>query len=122
MVYTPLTEPFEINASKQGMEYKVKVVYVKSYASCANFFDVKVEKPSGIEPFYLKEKPVVTPEFEYTIWVDEYGKQSELYQVIGDAIATHLRDNLGIFLIDIPVPIDIHLPDNEDPLNRDGRK
>src|SRR5215210_7652243 len=106
MEYTPLADPFIINFEKDGYQYEAKIVYAKSTTSCTNFFDVVVNKPKGIEPFCLKEKPVQSLESESMVWVDEHDKQSIFYQLIGNEIAAHLKNNLGIFLLDNSVQND----------------
>ena len=98
--YTPLAEPFTINLQKDGIEYEARVTYAKSRKSCANFFDVVVTKPSGIEPFCLKEKPVLSSDSDSITWVDENDKQSLFYKLVGNEIATNLKNKLGIILLD----------------------
>jgi hypothetical protein len=108
MEYTPLADPFMIRFEKDGFEYEAEVVYAKSKSSCTNFFNVEITKPKGVEPFCLKEKPILSSEPGKMFWVDAYDKQSILYQLIGDEIAQHLKNHLGIFLLDAPVNESVH--------------
>jgi hypothetical protein len=98
--YTPLAEPFTISFEKDSSEYEARVIYAKSAKSCANFFQVVVNKPEGIEPFCLKEKPVISSDGDSITWVDEDDKQSIFYQTIGNEIASQLKTKLGIYLLD----------------------
>src|SRR5687767_11139669 len=103
MDYKPLADPFNIAFEKEGIQYKAKVVYAKSATSCANFYKVEIETPKGIEPFCLKEKPVHDEQNDNMIWMDEQGRESNFYQLIGHEITSQMRDQLGIFLIDTAV-------------------
>lgn len=103
MSYTALTDPFTINFQKDGIHYEAIVTYAQSKECCVNFFDVSIQKPKGMERFHLKEKPTLSPDFDYMVWVDEHEKMKMLYQLIGNEIEIHLRKNLGIFLIGAPV-------------------
>lgn len=103
MAYTPLTDPFEIQFSSDSDVFKAGVVYVKSSENCANFFEVTITDPEPAATFFLKEKPVLTPEFEYMVWVDEHDRQKAIYQEIGHAIQRHLREKEGIYLMDVAV-------------------
>ena len=103
MDYKPLADPFNIAFEKEGIHYKAKVVYAKSATSCANFYNVEIELPTGIEPFRLKEKPVHNQENDSMVWTDEQGRESTFYQLIGNEIANQMRDQLGILLIDTAV-------------------
>jgi len=106
MNYTPLADPFVISFEKDGSEYEAKIIYAKSQHSCANFFQVEVTKPKGIEPFCLKEKPVHQPGSDRMLWVDEDDKQSVFYQLIGEEIAISLKEKLGVYLLDVAVEDD----------------
>jgi hypothetical protein len=97
MEYTAFADPFVVRAEKNGYQYEARVIYGKTKHSCVNIFDVKVTRPSGIAPFCLVEKPA--PDAKGMIWVDEKNKESPLYQLIGNAIAAHLRTNLGVVMI-----------------------
>ena len=103
MEYTPLADPFVIRFEKDGVQYEAKVVYGKSTSSCANLFSVEIGWPHGIEPFCLKEKQVHHAQSDIMVWVDEQGRESIFYQVIGNEIAEQLKAKLGIFLLDAPV-------------------
>jgi|SRR5687767_140312 hypothetical protein len=103
MKYTALTEPFNISFSSDNQHFEATVIYVKSSVNCANFFEVNIVQPQPEAPFFLKDKPVLTPEFEYMAWVDEHDHQKAVYQEIGHAIQRHLREKEGIFLMDVAV-------------------
>ena len=103
MEYTPLADPFMIRFEKDGVQYEAKVVYGKSTSSCANLFNVEICWPRGIEPFCLKEKQVHHADSDAMVWVDEQGRESVFYQMIGNEIAGQLKAKLGIFLMDAPV-------------------
>jgi hypothetical protein len=103
MKYTPLTDPFDIQFSYDTAVFEASVVYVKSTENCANFFEVTITKPTAEPAFFLKEKPILTPEFEYMVWVDERDRQKAVYQEIGHAIQRHLREKEGIYLMDVAV-------------------
>ena len=94
MKYTAFTDPFMVRAEKNGYQYEARIVYAKSKQSGANIFDVKITRPSGISPFYLREKPLSA---RGKVWVDEKDNESLLYQLFGKAIAAHLKTNLGVF-------------------------
>lgn len=102
MEFTPLADPFDIQFGKDGIEYKAKVTYAKSKNSCTNFFYVVVEWPTGIEPICLKEK--ASHEGENTmIWMDEQERESVFYDLIGNEIASQVKHQLGVVLLDMPV-------------------
>jgi len=103
MEYTALADPFNIQFEKDRIQYKAKVVYAKSLNSCANFFLVQIEWPTGIAPFSLKEKVVHRPESETMIWVDDRGRESGFYEIIGNEIVSHMKTKLGVFLLDTSV-------------------
>lgn len=105
MTYTPLTDPFTIRFVKDEVEYEAVVTYAREKDCCANFFDVAIKAPPGIESFHLKEKPTPGADFESMIWVDDQDQVKMIYQVIGEEIEKYLRKNLGIILIDAPVTI-----------------
>ena len=101
MKYTALTEPFKITYSAENQTFVASVIYVKSSINCANFFEVTIREPEPAAPFFLKDKPVLTPEFEYMVWVDELDRQKAVYQEIGHAIQRHLREKEGVYLMDV---------------------
>ena len=103
MKYTALTDPFEIKFASEAASGQAKVIYVKSSLNCANFFEVTIQQPEAAEPFFLKEKPVMTAEFEYMVWVDEDDHQKPIYQEIGHAIQRHLREKEKVYLMDVAV-------------------
>ena len=103
MEFTPLAEPFKIRFTKDEVQYEAKVTYAKSVSSCANVFNVEIIWPQGIEPFCLKEKPVHNKEQDLMVWIDEAGRESVFYQILGEQIAGYLKNQLGIFLLDTPV-------------------
>ena len=99
--YTPLTEPFEITFEKDGTRYRATAVYAKATDTCANVFTVNITEPAGMEPILLKDKPILTPEFEYMVWVDQDDRPRALYQQIGTEIERHLKEKMGVFLMDV---------------------
>jgi len=101
MSYTPLTEPFTISFINDGAIHNASVVYAKADDNCSNFFSVTIREPSDIEPIQLKEKPILTPEFEYMVWVDQNDKPTSLYQQIGKEIEKQLKEQMGIILMDV---------------------
>ncbi len=103
MKNTALTEPFEIKFTNENDSCAARVIYVKSSQNCANFFEITMLQPEPAEPFFLKEKPVLTPEFEFMVWVDEQDHQKPLYQEIGHAIQRHLREKEKIYMMDVAV-------------------
>jgi hypothetical protein len=103
MEYTPLADPFNIQFRKDGIEYKAKVTYAKSKNSCANFFNVVVEWPTGIEPICLKEKAAHHGNNDTMIWMDEQGRESVFYDLIGNEIASQMKQQLGVVLLDSSV-------------------
>jgi hypothetical protein len=103
MEFTPLADPFKIRFGKDGIQYEAKVIYAKSISSCTNVFNVEMNWPQGIEPFCLKEKPVHNKEQDLMVWVDEEGRESVFYQLLGEQIADYLKNQLGVFLLDTPV-------------------
>ncbi|MEJ7740490.1 MAG: hypothetical protein WKF97_23990 [Chitinophagaceae bacterium] len=103
MSYLPLTDPFILRFSKDGIDYEAKVIYAKSTDCCKHFFDVTIQKPEGIKSFHLKEKPTSGPGSENMIWIDENDQVKMFYQVLGYEIEQYMRKNLGILLIDAPV-------------------
>ena len=100
MEYTPLADPFNIDFYREEIVYKANVVYAKSTTSCANLYQVMIIEPEKIPPFFLQEKPVHNEENDSMIWVDEQGRESDFYQLIGQEIADQMKDQLGVFLID----------------------
>ena len=103
MKYTALTDPFEINFTNEQGTCAAQVMYVKSSMNCTNYFEVTVKQPEPAAPFFLKEKAVLTPDFEFMVWVDEQDKQKPLYQEIGHAIQRHLREKEKVYLMDVAV-------------------
>lgn len=103
MEYTPLADPFDIRFTKDGIEYKGKVTYAKSKNSCTNFFNVVVEWPTGIEPICLKEKAVHQGDSDMMIWMDDQGRESVFYDLIGREIASEIKQQLGVVLLDTPL-------------------
>src|SRR5688500_2844960 len=103
MAYTALTDPFEIHFSNDSTVFDARVVYVRSSENCANFFEVTITAPDPVRPFFLKEKPYLTPECEYMVWVYEHDSQKAMDQEIGHAIQRHLREKEGIYLMDVAV-------------------
>jgi hypothetical protein len=103
MEYKPLAEPFNIAFEKEGIEYKAKIVYAKSATSCTNFYKVEIEFPRGIAPFCLTEKPVHNGEHDSMVWMDDAGRESDFYQLIGYEIVNQMKDQLGVLLIDTPL-------------------
>jgi len=95
MEYTALTDPFIVKLVKNGYEYEARIVYAKSKQSCVNLFHVKITRPSSIAAFCLMEKT----SSRGTVWVDERNNESILYQLIGSAVADHLRKNLGVIMM-----------------------
>ena len=103
MDYTALADPFTIRFEKDGIQYEAKVVYAKSISSCANFFKVEMLWPRDIQPFCLKEKQVHNTDNDTMVWVDEQGRESVFYQLIGDHIANQLKAKLGVVLMDAAI-------------------
>lgn len=101
ITYTPLTEPFEITFENEETRYRATVVYAKANDTCANVFTVTILEPGGIEPILLKDKPIITAEFEYMVWVDQNDRPRSLYQQIGAEIEKEMKEKLGVFLMDV---------------------
>jgi hypothetical protein len=96
MEYTALTDPFIVKLVKNGYEYEARIVYGRLKQSCVNMFHVKIARPSGIAGFCLMERP---GKGRATVWVDEKNNESILYQLIGSAVADHLRKKLGVIMM-----------------------
>jgi hypothetical protein len=103
MKYTALTDPFDIKFTSEQDTFEAKVQYVKSSENCAYYFEVTIAHPEPVAAFFLKEKPILTPEFEYMVWVDEQDRQKAVYQEIGHSIQRHLREKEGIYMMDVAV-------------------
>jgi len=98
MASQPLVEPFFLTINLAGQEYQARVVYTKSGNTCYNVFEVEMIEPDGYPVFCLKERPVSVDGDEGLVWLDEEGRQSEIYQILGNEIAHYLK-NLGVILM-----------------------
>ena len=110
MAYTALTDPFTVRFDKDGVDYEAMVTYAKMDDCSEYFFHVDVQKPEGIGPIHLKEKPTLNPEYEYMVWVDDNNRVNILYQQLGSEIERQLK-TMGVFLIDSPVSNHSHEDD-----------
>lgn len=100
MANQPLVEPFYLTINLDGQEYQARITYTKSGNTCKNIFEVEMIEPDGYPVFCLLERPISEPGSEEMVWLDEDGRQSELYQILGTEIAHYLK-NEGVILLDM---------------------
>lgn len=98
MASQPLVEPFYLTINLDGQEYQARVIYTKSGNTCLNVFEVQMIEPDGYPVFCLRERPVTIDGNDGQVWLDEEGRQSEIYQILGNEIAHYLK-NLGVILM-----------------------
>ena len=98
MATQPLVEPFYLTINLEGQEYQARVTYTKSGTSCLNVFEVEMIEPDGYPLFCLRERPVTMDGDDGQVWLDEEGRQAEIYQILGNEIAHYLK-NQGVILM-----------------------
>jgi len=93
-----LVEPFFLTINLEGQEYQARVTYTKSGTSCLNVFEVEMIEPDGYPLFSLHERPVSREGNEEQVWIDEEGRQIDIYQILGNEIAHYLKHQ-GVILM-----------------------
>lgn len=100
MANIPLIEPFILEFEIENKLFRVRVTYTKSGNSCYNVFETDVLEPVGSPSFTLQEKVTKTESGDMMLWVDEKSRHSGLYQLIGEHISDHLKNKVGVVLMD----------------------
>lgn len=103
MKNTPMIEPFFLQFDRDGQRFAARITYAKSSGSCQNIFEVDMMQPQSHPSFTLREQTIKSDEGNFTVWVDQEGREKEFYQLVGSEIGQYMKDQLGIFLLDTPL-------------------